>query len=390
MIPGDSLPSESYIVLAHRIMSTTPEILDDVLLSMVEGIGARTYQRLLEKFGNATAILNASRSDLGYFDFLKPDTLAQLTTARNRLDPTHIVELCEQDNIDVLSIREERYPAQLRTISDPPPILYVKGTLLPSASFSIAVIGTRRNTQYGERQTERLTSALVQNGFTIISGLALGIDGIAHRAALKTGGRTVAVLGSGLHRIYPPEHKPLAQKIVESGGCVMSEYPPLHPSAKWTFPQRNRIVSGLSLGVLVIEAPLRSGAMISARLAGEQGRDIFAVPGSIESSASSGCNQLIRDGAYLTESVDDILDVLGPMRQSVLLPGIEGLVRHPNEVSLNDVEHRVLQHVGVAETSLDSIVTASGLEPQQVLAALTVLEKKRIIRQLSPISFLRM
>ena len=371
-------------------MTPSPAILDDVLLSMVEGIGARTYQRLLEKFGTATAILNASRSELSAFDFVKPDALAQLTSARNRLDPTHIVELCEQDQIDIFSLREERYPAQLRTIADPPPILYVKGTLLPSDSFSIAVIGTRRCTRYGERQAERLTSALVQNGFAIVSGLALGIDGIAHRAALKSGGRTVAVLGSGLHRVYPPEHRSLAQKIVESGGCVMSEYPPLHPSAKWTFPQRNRIVSGLSLGVLVVEAPVRSGAMISARMAGEQGRDIFAVPGSIESSASSGCNQLIRDGAYLTESVDDILGVLGPMRQPVLLPGMEGLVRHPNEVSLNDVEHQVLQHVGGTETSFDSIVAASGLEPQQALAALAVLERKRIIRQVTPTTFVRM
>jgi len=371
-------------------MTTNSAILDDVLLSMVEGIGARTYQRLLENFGNATAILNASRSDLNGFDFLKPDTLVQLTAARNRLDPTHIVELCEQDQIDILSLRDERYPAQLRTIADPPPILYVKGMLLPSDSFSIAVIGTRRCTRYGERQTERLTSALVQNGFAIISGLALGIDGVAHRVALKAGGRTIAVLGSGLHRIYPPEHKPLAQKIVESGGCILSEYPPFHPSAKWTFPQRNRIVSGLSLGVLVVEAPVRSGAMISARLAGEQGRDIFAVPGSIESPASSGCNQLIRDGAYITESADDILNVLGPMRQPVLLPGMEGPVRHPNEVSLNDIEHRVLQHIGKAETLLDSIITASSLEPQQVLAALTVLEQKRIIRQITSTTFARM
>ena len=371
-------------------MKNNSLILDDVLLSMVEGIGARTYQRLLDQFGSATAILNASRSDLNGFDFLKSDTLAQLLNARNRLDPTQIVELCEQNNIDILTLKNERYPKPLRTIVDPPPILYAKGTWLPSDSFSIAVIGTRRNTSYGERQTERLTSALVQHGFTIISGLALGIDGIAHRAALKGGGRTVAVLGSGLHRLYPPQHEPLAQKIIESDGCILSEYPPLHPSAKWTFPQRNRIVSGLSLGVLVIEAPVRSGAMISARLAGEQGRDIFAVPGAIESPASSGCNQLIRDGAYLTESADDILNVLGPMRQSVLLPGMETPVRHPNEVSLNDVEQRVLQHVGWGETSLEAIASALDLEPTQVLAALAVLEQKRIIRQISLVTFVRM
>ena len=371
-------------------MITNPAILDDVLLSMVEGIGARTYQRLLEQFGSATAILNASRSDLFGFEFLKPDTLAQLISARKQLDPTHIIEFCQQDHIDIIPLQDKRYPEQLRIIHDPPPILYVKGTLLPSDSFSIAVIGTRRSTQYGKRQTERLTSALVQKGFAIISGLALGIDGIAHRSALSAGGRTLAVLGSGLHRIYPQEHEPLAEKIVESGGCVLSEYPPLHPSAKWTFPQRNRIVSGLSLGVLVIEAPLRSGAMISARLAGEQGRDIFAVPGSVESSASNGCHKLIRDGAYIAESAEDILEVLGPMRRSVLLPGMEKPIRHPNEVSLNDVESLVLQSIGKTETSLDSVVAASGLEPQQVLAALAVLEQKRIIRQLSPVSFVRM
>jgi len=215
---------------------TSPAILDDVLLSMVEGIGARTYQRLLEQFGNATAILNASRSDLSKFDFLKHDTLSQLTAARNTLDPAQIIELCEQDQIDILPLHDERYPKQLRTIPDPPPILYIKGTLLPCDAFSIAVIGTRQSTPYGVRQAERLTSALVQNGFTIISGLARGIDGAAHRAALSNGGRTVAVLGSGLHRIYPPEHKPLAQKIIDSGGYVWAKR-----KRRWIRLQRHRV-----------------------------------------------------------------------------------------------------------------------------------------------------
>ena len=370
-------------------MPVNSQILDDVLLSMVEGIGARTYQRLLEQFGDATAILNASQSELSRFEFLKSDTLTQLTTARSKLDPMKIIELCEKDNIDIFTLDDERYPEPLRTIADPPAILYAKGTLLPYDFFSIAVVGTRQCTEYGRRQTERLTAALVQKDFTIISGLAQGIDGIAHRAALNSGGRTIAVLGSGHHRLYPAPHKPLAQEIIESGGCILSEYPPLHPSAKWTFPHRNRIVSGLSLGVLVVEAPNRSGAMISARMAGEQGRDIFAVPGSIESQASSGCHQLIRDGAYLTESADDILNMLGPMRQSVLLPGKKTPMRHPNEVSLNDVEQRVLQCMNEASITLEAIASASGLEPHQVLAALAVLEQKRIIRQLSPVLFVR-
>ncbi|MDR0609177.1 MAG: DNA-processing protein DprA [Planctomycetaceae bacterium] len=369
------------------------ELLDNILLSTVEGIGSRTYQQLLERFGSVAEILNASYRDLSGFEFLKPDTASRLASARKNFDPNVILELCQRDRIDIIPLHDSRYPEPLRTIHDPPPILYVKGKILPQDTFSIAVIGTRRNSAYGCRQADRLTTALCLNGFTIISGLALGIDGIAHRAALKSNTRTLAVLGSGHHRIYPPEHETLAEQIVQSGGAVLSEYPPLHQSAKWTFPQRNRIVSGLALGVLVVESPMRSGAMISARIAGEQGRDIFAVPGSIESTASHGCHQLIRDGAYLVESADDILNVLGPLRQKVFLfnmPQLSNPIHHPNEMSLNQMELTVLQHINMSPTPLNDIVTTSGLEEQQVVAALSVLEKKRIIRQISPVVFVRM
>ncbi|GHT17216.1 DNA polymerase III [Planctomycetales bacterium] len=369
---------------------SSPELFDDILLSMVEGIGARAYRRLLERFGNSAAILNASRSDLGGIEFLQPGVVNRILTARKEIDPAVILDYCRREQIEVISFREERYPDPLRTIIDPPPILFVKGKILPEDTFSIAVIGTRRSSRYGQRQAERLTAALVSHGFTIISGLARGIDGVAHRTALNAGGRTIAVLGNGLSRVYPPEHGDLADKIIEHGGCVLSEYPPLHPSAKWTFPQRNRIISGLSLGVLVIEAPMRSGAMISARMAGEQGRDIFAVPGPIESPMSQGCNQLIRDGAYLVESADDILNVLGPMRQSVTVQGNPNPIRHPNEVSLNEIEQTVLQYIGNTATPLESVIESSGLEPHQIIAALGVLEEKWIIRQLSPTAFVRM
>jgi DNA processing protein len=383
--PEFSLRSSSYFPAMP-----SPELLDDILLSMVEGIGARAYRRLLERVGNSAAILNASRSDLGGIEFLQPGVVNRILTARKDIDPAVILDYCRREQIDVISFREERYPDPLRTIIDPPPILFVKGKILPEDTFSIAVIGTRRSTRYGQRQAERLTAALVSHGFTIISGLARGIDAVTHRTTLNAGGRTIAVLGSGLSRVYPSEHSDLADKIIEHGGCVLSEYPPLHPSAKWTFPQRNRIISGLSLGVLVIEAPMRSGAMISARMAGEQGRDIFAVPGPIESPMSQGCNQLIRDGAYLVESADDILNVLGPMRQSVTVQGNPNPIRHPNEVSLNEIEQTVLQHIGNTVTLLENVIESSGLEPHQIIAALGVLEEKRIIRQLSPTAFVRM
>ena len=370
--------------------ANTPELLDDILLSMVEGVGARTYQRLLERFGNSTAILNASKSDLGGFEFLKSDSIHRLLSARDCYDPASVLDLCRHEGIEVLSLRSPDYPEPLRTIHDPPPLLYVRGTLMTQDVFSLAVIGTRRITAYGRRQTERLTKALSRSGFTVISGLARGVDAVAHRTALMSGGRTLAVLGSGHSRLYPPEHEDLAEEIVRSGGAVLSEYPPLHPSATWTFPQRNRIVSGLSLGVLVVEAPLRSGAMISARLAGEQGREIFAVPGSIESDASKGCHQLIRDGACLVDSVDDILNVLGPMIRSASLPGYPMPIRHPNEVSLNEIEQEVLRHIGTKKTTIETLADSSGLAVHQIAAVLNVLEEKRIVRFVSQNAVVRM
>lgn len=367
----------------------TSELLDDILLSTVEGIGARTYRRLLEQFGSATAILNASRSELRGFDFLKKETLDRLLTARDHFDPTVILQWCDRAGIDIVSSQDPRYPASLHTIHDPPPILYIKGRILPRDALSLAVIGTRRSTTYGRRQAERLGTAIARSGLTVVSGLALGIDSVAHRAALDAGGRTLAVLGSGHGRLYPPENESLANRIAESGGAVLSEFPPLHPSAKWTFPQRNRIVSGLALGVLVIEAPLRSGAMITARMAAEQGRDMFAVPGPIDSEASRGCNQLIRDGACLVESVDDILEVLGPMTQPIALPQEQETLRHPAEITLNEVELAVLHRIGTSPTALDMIVERSGFSESQIQAALSVLEAKRLIRQTEDGAFLR-
>lgn len=357
-----------------------PERIDDVLLSMVEGVGSRSMLRLLEHFGSSTAVLDAVRSDLSRFEYSRPGTVDRLLSARDSYDPVGIVEICRHERIDIVSFRDDRYPEPLRAIHDPPPLLYVRGRILPQDTFSLAVIGTRRCTAYGKRQTERLTAALSKSGFTIVSGLARGIDAVAHRTALNVGGRTLAVLGSGHLRLYPPEHEDLARDIVQAGGAVLSEHPPLFPSASWTFPQRNRIVSGLSLGVLVVEAPVRSGAMISARMAGEQGREIFAVPGPIDSNASKGCHALIRDGAYLVDSVDDVLETLGPLHRPAMLPGFDEPLRHPNEITLNEIEQTVLGGIKPGKNTVDTLVEATGLERHQVVAALGVLEEKRIIR----------
>ncbi|MGL6196184.1 MAG: DNA-processing protein DprA, partial [Thermoguttaceae bacterium] len=295
-----------------------------------------------------------------------------------------LIELCRRESIDVISIRDSRYPQVLRTIYDPPAILYVKGEIKEHDALGVAVIGTRSMTSYGKKVTALLTRGLAQYGVTIISGLAKGIDGVAHKTALECDCRTVAVLGNGICRIYPKEHTALADKIAENGALI-SEYHPLMEPSKGTFPQRNRIVAGLALGVLVTEAPRKSGAMITARLANENGRDIFAVPGNIDSAASQGCHQLLRDGATLVESVDDILETLGPLLaplKSIDKKNFEQIqTRHPGELQLNEVEHTVLYAVGITPTPLELVIEKSGFLPHQVTAALAVLEDKKIIRR---------
>lgn len=361
-------------------MMPSPELLDDILLSLVEGVGPRTYHRLMERFGSSTAILDASRSDLAGIEFVKHNTALQLTSARENLDPTAVWEYCRRRKIDILSIRDLNYPQALKTIDDPPPILYLRGTLLPRDAFSLAIVGTRRATNYGLKHAATLSISLARLGLTIVSGLALGIDGAVHRATLEVGGRTLAVLGGGHSRLFPPEHEDLAEQIVASGGAVLSEYPPLQHSSSWTFPQRNRIVSGLTRGVLVVEAPVRSGAMITARLAGEQGRDVFALPGSVDSKSSCGCHQLIRDGAYLVETAEHIIEILGPLDRPVALDDERGPLRHPGEILLEPIEQDLLQRIGTRPTSLETLAARSGLAPHQIRAILSVLEEKRLIR----------
>ena len=207
-----------------------------------------------------------------------------------------------------IHFEDENYPRLLKEIYDPPQQLYCLGESKAREKFPLAVVGTRKISFYGRKTTEYLVNGLCQAGLTIVSGLALGVDGLAHQIALENGTKTIAVLGSGLDTVYPPAHKKLAKRIVDSGGALVSEYPPKTQPSKMTFPARNRIVAGISLGVLVIEAPMKSGALITARFALEQGREVFAVPGSIYSENSQGCNLLIKTGAKPVTKVEDILE----------------------------------------------------------------------------------
>ena len=276
---------------------------------------------------------------------------------------------------------DDAYPASLRTVYDPPPLLFVKGTITVDDAWSVAVVGTRNPTAYGREVARQLATDLVRNRITVVSGLARGVDAQAHRAALDGGGRTLAVLGCGVDVIYPYEHRRLAQEITEAGALI-SDYPLGTLPEAGKFPPRNRIISGLSLGVVVVEAGVTSGALITAQFATEQGREVFALPGMVTSPGAGGCNQLIRDGARLIRSPEDVLDELGPLVEGVQLQP-EQTVRHAAELQLNEQETCVLQAINVEPTDINQVIAVSGLPVPRVLSTLSVLEMRRLVRRLS-------
>ncbi len=367
-------------------MADRDELVDTLRLSLVSGVGPRIRKSLIERFGSARAALAAAPSALREVQGVGGKLSRKIADA-DQLEAEAVLALCEAHQIDVLSDARPDYPRVLREIYDPPAVLFVRGGLQASDALSVGVVGTRHATQYGLRQAERLAGGLARAGLTVVSGLARGIDAAAHRGALAGGGRTLAVLASGVLNIYPPEHAQLAAEVA-AHGALLSEAPPNSEPLPGAFPQRNRLISGLSLGVVVVEAAERSGALITARHAMEQGREVFAVPGNVDSRASRGCHQLIRDGARLVESVDDVLEELGPLVEAA--PG-DGRppVHHPAELLLNEIEQQVLAAIGSQTTSIDQVVAQSQLPISQVLATLSVLEMRRLVRRLSGATVIR-
>ena len=364
-------------------MSPSPpsETLEATLrLAMVVGVGPRLRRVLLDRFGTSEKVLRAAPSALRELPGVGSTLCRRILDAERDIDAAEELSFCRQHGIDVLSESDDAYPAMLRQIHDPPAVLFLRGKLEPRDMVSIAIVGTRHATNYGIRQAERLAAGLSRAGFTIVSGLARGIDAAAHRAALSAGGRTLAVLGGGIHQIYPPEHAPLSDEIATSG-AVLSEVPPRVPPKSGLFPQRNRIISGLTLGTIVVEAALRSGALITSTHAMEQGREVFAVPGPVDLRTSQGCHRLIRDGATLVENVEDVLEQLGPLIQPTSHEqGQE--IRRPSELLLND-QKIVLEAIHSDPILLDDVAVASGLPINRVLSTITVLEVKHLIRRLS-------
>ncbi|MBN1267757.1 MAG: DNA-processing protein DprA [Anaerolineales bacterium] len=346
----------------------------------VPGIGPVRLQYLLDHFGSIERAWHACGSELTQAG-LSGSIIDSLLRTRNTLDLEEIISRLDRKAISVVTWNDKEYPGLLKEIDAPPPLLYIQGRITEEDLICVAVVGTRRPTAYGRAVTEDIVTSLATAGVTIVSGMARGIDAVAHKACLKAGGRTIAVLGSGLEHIYPQEHSGLAKQIVSSG-AVISDYPPDTKPEGRNFPPRNRIISGLSRSIIVTEAGVGSGALITASFAADQGREVFAVPGSIYSQGSIGPHQLIADGANILTSAEEVLDLLNleklrtEERTRVVLPE-------------NEVEKCVWQCITSQPSHIDEIRMKCKLPVQQTTAALTMLEMKGRIRQVGPMIYVR-
>lgn len=346
-----------------------------IALNRFEGIGPVRVRELLSILGSAAAILGASREDLMQARGVGAGLAEHLLRQVDAMDVEAEIQRAGDVGAAIVTRADEGYPEALTHIHDPPLALYVKGSLLPQDRHAIAVVGSRRCTHYGLQVADRLSFQLAKQGYTVISGLARGIDAAAHQGALKGKGRTLAVLGCGIDQVYPAEHRELAEAVRESG-AVISEFPVGFKPSRNSFPQRNRIVSGMSQGVLVVEAALGSGALLTVDEATDQGKLIFAVPGRIDNPSAGGCNFLIKNGAKLVQDVDDILDEF----EYLLSPHPEGredpaFVKP--QVQLSDAEAKILEVLGEEEMEQDHVIRASGLSASAVATALIMLEMKR-------------
>jgi DNA processing protein len=350
-----------------------------VLLSMAAGIGPIRFRRLLETCGDARRAWNASDLDLAAAG-LERRTFESIRALRSSTTAEAAMARLERLGAHAVTLLDAEYPASLREIVDPPPVLFVMGDLLPADVRALAIVGTRRATPYGRAVADRLARDLAVAGVTVVSGLARGIDTVAHRAALDAGGRTIAVLGSGLDQVYPEENKPLAQRI-RDGGAVVSEFAPGVPPDAVNFPRRNRIVAGLSRGTVIVEAGLKSGALITADFALEQGREVFAVPGSVLSPMSVGPNELLKQGATPVTSAEDLLAALGAGGgQPSLARGVP---------MLGAEESTVFDALGGDPRHVDELARELGLGAGEISATLAVLELKGLARQVGGMVYAR-
>lgn len=360
-------------------------------LIRAEGVGPITFRRLLDHFGNLDKIFGASVEQLTKVEGVGSKTAERITRTRLQFNAEKEAEDAYKQGVHILHWEDPRYPAPLKGIDDPPPVLYVKGDLLRGDSLALGIVGSRRGTHYGLEQAERFSHLLAAAGLTIVSGLARGIDSAAHRGALSAKGRTIAVQGCGLARCFPPENQKLFEKIAENG-AVVSELPLTYEPLSENFPGRNRIIAGLSMGVLVVEAAPRSGALITAKAALEYNREVMAIPGRIDNPTSKGPHELIKQGARLVDSVEEIMDTLGIIGQGLKEHVSGSAARTEKEVeaplfdlsrmNLSESEKAVLNGLDSQPLHAEEIIAAGDLAAGSVHSALISLQLKGLIKQL--------
>jgi len=365
------------------------ERLSALRLHLATGIGPRLFSALVERFGSAEAAAEASATDLAETPGIGEESAQKIRESLDRAEPEAELERARAAGVQLVFRGEAAYPIALTYLTDAPPLLYVKGTLVAEDAQAVGVVGMRKCSLYGQDQAERIAGGLARAGFTIVSGLARGIDSAAHRGALAAGGRTIAVLGNGLATVYPPENRRLADAVAAQGALV-SEFPMETAPQAENFPRRNRILAALGLGVVVVEAGVRSGSLITARLAAELGKEVFAVPNRVDAPGAAGVHALIRDGAKLVESVADILDEFPDLEVQPAAdedaPRQAGLTLKAN---LSVEEARLMEVLDGEPAPLETLADRAGLNAPQAAGAMTLLELKGLVRALPGGRFLR-
>jgi DNA processing protein len=354
------------------------------IVHLIDGIGPVRARKLRERLGSLDRALLSRGADLRSIDGIGNELVDKLLSWKENVPVEKERARAAELGLQIVTFADAAYPASLKEIYDPPLALYIKGKIPETWPRGIAVVGSRETSHYGLENAKKLSYQLAYAGVPVISGLARGIDTAAHFGALAAKGTTWAVLGCGLDQVYPPENDALAAKIVEAGGCLISELALGTAPDKRTFPMRNRIVSALGFGTLVIEAGRQSGALITARQALDQGRQVFAVPGRIDNPLAQGCHQLIKDGAKLVEGVDDILGEL-----EFLLPREAVSTPRPLPENLTPEEEQIYAAIELDETPIDTITRATGLTSGVVSSALLRLEMRKLVRQLPGKRFVR-
>lgn len=355
-----------------------------IALNAIPKVGSVTIQKLLKSCGSARAVLSAPVSNLKKVEGVGEKIALSIRGWESYFDlPGELVQI-RQRELNIVTYIDDDYPKSLRQIYDFPIVLYVWGELKTVDNQAIAMVGSRNYTHYGQVSARKLAFQLASRGYTILSGLARGVDTFSHEGALAAGGRTVAVIGSGLSQVYPPENMELAQKIADGNGAIVSEYPLSTPPNKKNFPMRNRIVAGWSEGVLVVESPLWSGSLITANLAGEMGKTLYAVPGQIDSPSSAGCHALIRDGAMLVTAAEDIIadQEAFPLFRKAVVPSDKVIKEKRVTPVLNELEKKVLALLSLGSRSLDELFEEIDLSLPEVTVCLLQLEVKKCVEQL--------